>query len=374
MMKQESKNAISRRAKRTIWAIVLMVAGAASLLLAYSLEAHNHARIWAFAVSHLGIALILAGAIGLSYERWAHHERFNEYADALQLMSSERSEENLSGALKDLLPAVKKDPDVDDGGMSALNRKMQDHMLALISGTNKMEGEGIARAVSVRFVEGLLKYASDATSALRNGGTLRLPLSATSLAAEILSEQMRAMRSGDMYDVISDFATWRNAELNTFLQAIREIPKGSHVRRVFARFGHDDTRMTRGDVEAILRKHWQVAYDHRNYELAVSVSTQYEHVGMFQGRGLSICFMPPAGRLTEMEVVLGGYPKFDECWNDALPVRRRDPASRTGKRTVVVSFERLCKEIDDRDPTWWTRFSGPTRPRDADLSIGTNDQ
>jgi hypothetical protein len=334
-------------------------------LLYVSYQARRHGQIeWEFTLSHLGVASLVSGVVGVFYELTLDRARYNEAVESLSLLGSTDSPAKLRGALLSLLPTHA--PEVDKvPGMSELHSNMRGHIERIVDKTRALEQEGRARLVLIRFVEKLLKYSADAASTLSpSGGLLSLPVSATVLAAEILSEQMGAMTKGDSYDVISDFSTWQSRELAVFREKIRAVvTKGVRVRRVFAHFGYDAVRMSETIAKEILREHWEVAKEFPEYELAVSVHS-YEHVGTFTCGGAPISFRVPNGDLSQMTVLRSHPEGFGKCWAEAIKSRRSGPGDL--KATRVVEFNAFLQEVADKDSTWWSRFVGPSeRVRDT---------
>jgi len=68
-----------------------------------------------------------------------------------------------------------------------------------------------------------------------------VPPNSAEMADQILAAQMRVMKSGDRYDVISDVQSWREGGLEAFIQASSDaiVKRGVVVRRIFNLYRSD---------------------------------------------------------------------------------------------------------------------------------------
>src|SRR4051812_17301908 len=225
---------LSLRRKRLTLAGTLALVGLSALGLAYWISGEDKV---VFALSHFGVGAVVAGVVGVWYERAVAGNRYDEAVSALELMGSKHALDNVEGGLKSLFPVYGADhPDAD---LSDLHSGIHRHVKRLVTATQEIEKTGRGRVVLIRFIEKLLKYSGDAAWTLSpdGSGPLNLPKSATVLAADILSEQMTALGKNDRYEVISDFTTWHNRELDKLRNTItKAVKRGAHVKRVFARF------------------------------------------------------------------------------------------------------------------------------------------
>jgi hypothetical protein len=154
-----------------------------------------------------------------------------------------------------------------------------------------------------------------------------LPATAAALADEILADELRAMRDGDSYRVVTDFATWRSDQLPSFLGALTEILKTDKVaitvERVFCVFDQDLT-LSSDEALDILQNHWRLAHDTQNkhkvhYNVGVSLRKPHEHVGIFSHSNLTTCFNPTgSGDLAKFTISLNrSSSEFERHWEGA---------------------------------------------------------
>jgi hypothetical protein len=112
-----------------------------------------------------------------------------------------------------------------------------------------------------------------------------VPSSAADLADKILEEQMKAMRPGDMYLVVSDLGSWQMGQLDSFMRETENaVKRGIKVRRLFNLLHHDEDYPLPVDAGDILRTHLRIAQNSSEkgkegrYEVKVLGSEDYKAI------------------------------------------------------------------------------------------------
>lgn len=342
--------------------VVCIGSGLVCLAIAWSL---GHDTLPEFTFAHTGVALIVAGMVGIGYEIWSDRQRLQEHIDAIALLNRAIGEERFHADIAGLFP-LRALETTDDSQLNEVYDQIRRELTQLVSFLNVIRKQSYETVVLVQFVNRLLGYASEAAETLAHnepgapGRPLKLPKTAAHLTAEILSGQMAAMSGDDSYSVISDFRSWQGEALRAFLDETRRTVQSKKVlvRRVFANF-IDDNGMDEEEVRLILKQHWELASTFPRYELAVSTSSYYPHLGVFQCNGLPICFRPEIADLSEIvfsRVDLTGT--FEACWTAAVKARRAPSGRRV--RGEMLPFDEFWAAVAAKNPAFWSRFA-PSR-------------
>lgn len=213
-------------------------------------------------VEHVGLGLIVAAISVFGYEwgaRWSEtiglSKRLEELLVAQGPQALDRALGELIGFDKRRLP----------GGARDIAANCTTVIMA-ISNLLRTPAEGARRRVDEQyasFVSGLLKSVvaknADALVNLRQKAEVRfkVPATAAVLADDILAAQMRALKKGDTYEVVSDLGSWRGEQLQDFSDATRSaVESGVVVQRIFNLFGDaGDNKLTGIDIGNILHSH-----------------------------------------------------------------------------------------------------------------------
>ncbi|MEO8383404.1 MAG: hypothetical protein ABI779_27355, partial [Acidobacteriota bacterium] len=324
----------------------------------YSGSHRDQAAFRSLFLSHIGVALISAGIVGVGYELRASRKHMEEQVNRLIAINSDEAKRRFPATLQALFrDANKKD---------LTHQLIRERLQTIVDDITAIESNNLAaNSVSVHFVSTLLDHTSKIAKVLAEakpaGGAYDLKLPTPSaLADDILSQQMLALRSGDSYRVISDFTTWDNSNLDVFWAATKRKVKQRNivVSRVFCLYSYD-RGLSRQKIVEILHSHWKVAAASKNYQLAVNTDSVdvHPHMGSFKYRGQTICFEPgPGGDLSEISFSRTEKPaRFDRCFDKAVPAI--DPK---GERSDVT-FDNFLVRIERSKPGWLPAVtSGPS--------------
>lgn len=306
-----------------------------------------------FFLGHLGVALVIAGVVGIGYELLSHERRLRLHVERLIAINAEIADRQLDAVLETLLPTRK----ADDG----VHRDLRDYTATLVRSLKQPDRTDVRpHIVSLKFTALLLRYAKNAASALSSEISedgehrLTLPASSAALADEILAEQLHQMRRGDTYDVVSDFSTWRYEQLPKFWAELQRAAdrSGIRIRRLFCRFVYDQ-QLTNKDVFDVLHAHLELAVArHRTHRGSYSVGLAFvvapEHVGVFKyKKGKHIVSFKPQDQGTLERITISrrdDCPEFTKKWDNAI----------TSDNTPDMAT--LVKTIVARDGQWWSGF------------------
>jgi len=306
---------------------------------------------WSLMTSHFGVAFLVAALAGFGYDIFAHHYKLQQQIFTLFRINHSVAELQIEAVLQKLLSNRTGDYNIHD--QLRKNIAATIHSIAAIDAVSAN-----ASVVSLRFISRLLRYARDAahTLELAEGSNspheLTLPSTAASLADEILAAQLRVLADGDEYSVVSDLSTWHDWQLRHFWDALETTKATIQVSRVFC-FFKQDVSVAPCEAREIIRRHWQLAErllverlsgkSGATYNVAVSMSREAEHVGVFRHGETVTSFRPHgAGRLTSLTISHDNdTPIFADLWRDAVKFIDDD-----GKK---VSFEHLISELDRKN-------------------------
>jgi hypothetical protein len=308
---------------------IILIAVHVHIQVALPARQHESDIIWSLLTSHFGIAFLVAAVAAIGYEFFAHHHKLQEQIFTLFRINHHVAELQVDAVLQKLLPNR-----VGDDGVNAQLRQDVNQTIHSISAID--ETGVTARVVSLRFIATLLKYARDAAHTLQtsweldNPHELRFPASAAALADEILAAQLKVLRSGDEYVVVSDFSTWHDWQLHQFWDTLSTMTEAVNVTRVFCAFSHDKSSISPCEARQILRLHWDLAETLALksgviYNVGINPTAEADHIGIFAHGDNLLCFEPHGrGRLTSLTVShekrsdRGKLANFNGVWRDAI--------------------------------------------------------
>jgi hypothetical protein len=310
---------------------------------------HPSDIVWSLLTSHFGIAFLVAAVAAIGYEFFAHHHKLQEQIFTLFRINHHVAELQVDAVLQKLLP--------NRAGDDGVNAQLRQDVNKTIHSISAIDETGVtARVVSLRFIATLLKYARDAAHTLQtswelnNPHELRFPASAAALADEILAAQLKVLKSGDEYLVVSDFSTWHDWQLHQFWDTLSTMTEVVNVVRVFCAFGHDKSSISACEARQILRLHWDLAETLARksgvtYNVGINTVAEADHIGIFAHGDNLLCFEPHGrGRLTSLTVShekrsdRGKLANFNGVWRDAI--RWKDDAG------GFLSFDEVTKLLD----------------------------
>jgi hypothetical protein len=303
-----------------------------------------------YLLEHFGVALIVAGIVGIGYELLSHEKRLNDQVKRLIAINDQIADKQLDAVLETLLPTRESEN---------IHGQVREYTATLVRALGRQGPVDMRpKIVALKFTALLLRYARNAAQALSgeigedDEHRLTLPASSASLADEILSEQLRQLQAGDSYVVISDFSTWHDGQLPKFLEALRVVSKRRRVtiRRLFCRFGYDK-RLTNEQVFRTLSEHWDIATSGRRgrkYQIGISFGDSPEHVGVFHyARDKQFVSFRPFGKGTLERISISrrnDCPDFDKHWQAAIT------------SSLYPTMADVVAAIHDRDNDWWSFF------------------
>ncbi len=341
--------------------VVLLILGALTReSLSTSKERSVFLEVLEFLLSHLGVALFVAGWAGIGYEFFAHYKHLQDQIVTLFKINRRLAASQLYAVLEKLIP-IEHDARNSGGVRRDLRADIAETVLAIA----RIESQPIkASEVSLKFIWRLQRYARDAAVALetKDEHILKLPTTSAALADEILAGQAASMVDGDTYDVVSDFSTWRNDQLPQFWAALKKSieDKNVTVRRVFCYFSHD-ADLIHKEASEILRSHWCLAEATirgapllGKYYVGISLHHERNHVGVFTLSKKVTCFKPLSeGDLSLLTVSRSAdMHDFNRHWSAAIRVM--------DDNGNVTKFADVRRIIEERAPKFFAQFRGPT--------------
>lgn len=151
-----------------------------------------------------------------------------------------------------------------------------------------------------------------------------VPVTASRLAGRLLTQYMMALGAGDLYEVISDFTSWQDAQLDEFhnIATKKAVANGAEVVRVFNLLSVGSETISESQIRETLTKHlndakqWpgakgykvkvfgpaEYAVLHKKFPQADRRVLMESHFGVFKHRNEIVCVMVKLANLSKMQL------------------------------------------------------------------------
>lgn len=247
-----------------LWAVVLLLAGKALDLLAHQLAWSEGIRFWLVSpltslAEHLGAGFFVSAIAVYFYEWGAHAKKLIDVfvksqreLEKQEAITNAQSREALQRGLQDLLAVEDSKPH---------HREVANILYDLVHATAGLcRSQSLADERYVKVVTSMLKEAQQNADALRTldeaDENSFIISSASVLADTILASQMSGMGRGDMYNVVSDFASWQRGQLAGFREETRQaVERGAKIRRIFNLLHEGACNIGEAEIRKILMAH-----------------------------------------------------------------------------------------------------------------------
>jgi hypothetical protein len=226
---------------------------------------------WSLVAEHLGLGFIVAGLSVFAYEYGAHMREVVDLSAVLARSIEERIAPIAQAVGRDALDRALRELFAGDDEIKPYVAEAISQCKELVTALSQLEKSGIwAHEQYVEFISYLLKFVLRDAQTLQSLGhpdkpsqyTYEMPTSSNA-SGVILALQMKALRPGDRYDVISDLTSWKDEQLRDFLKstekAIRD--QGVEVVRIFNMRHAHSRRLERDKAKDILVGHLKYSKD-----------------------------------------------------------------------------------------------------------------
>jgi hypothetical protein len=250
------------------YTLVGLTVGALLFLLQHHLNEHyDKESLGLLLLEHLGVGFWVSAIAVFFYEWGAHIKKTLELSEMLAEVLTLKAGDALNESLLILL----------GNDRPSLREKVAQFVenISHLQSQTTWVGDGYLGVVEWLLDEVVLDNVKSFQKL--EGGTWQpftVPPTAGEMADQILAAQMRVMRPGDDYNVISDVKSWYDGGLETFIKASSTaiIKEGVTVKRVFNLFRLDLPEKSEPAYNEICRETIEILEKHLEYAARVKAS------------------------------------------------------------------------------------------------------
>jgi hypothetical protein len=344
----------------------LSVAGAlGGLILVYFSDHLELSKIhpgWAEMAKHVGLGFVVSSIAVFGYEWRAHSRKTLDLTARLVTLLETQSDKYLKYALAEMFSSP-------EGG----THEVAGHLENVAINLSRLLKRGGEAHYYVSFFSGIISGLIESNiqeiesfyARKIQVVTFRV-LSTAHIVSDVLAAQMSSMKRGEKYEVISDFYSWREKQLESFQDATGSaVGSGVEVVRIFNLWATDDAayrEMTAEQVKDILEEHlrdqakWGEGYQVYYFGLFEREEMRKKHggldepdthVGIFSRNGRPVIGFEVVDRSLE-RIRISQHPddldrewsKFSDLKNHSTPLK---------DDVIERAFREYAKQKDDHD-------------------------